>query len=178
MLKILDFTGFSCCVYINFLSANGTIEVPPTTILTYGGENPADGRVYGTHPPADWFFSCSDPYFRYLRHWTSLKIIPKLWMPWFVNSRPFTKTHRRLIPTRWLMDSCLHKLLPLLTQSSSTSMDISAMPINSQSSQMGLASSDISLFWMMILKQLILKCLLKRNLTPLILINPLAIPLP
>lgn len=39
MPKPIDFTGFSCFVYINFLSANGIIEVPPTTTHIYGGEN-------------------------------------------------------------------------------------------------------------------------------------------
>ena len=32
MPETLDFTGFPCYFYINFLSAYGIIEVPPTTI--------------------------------------------------------------------------------------------------------------------------------------------------
>lgn len=36
MPQPIDFTEFFCCFYINFLSINGIIEVPPHTI---GGEN-------------------------------------------------------------------------------------------------------------------------------------------
>jgi len=39
MPKPIDFTGFSRCLYINFLSANSAIEVSPTTTHTNEGEN-------------------------------------------------------------------------------------------------------------------------------------------
>lgn len=39
MPTVLDFSGFPRCLYINFLSANGIIEVPPTTTRTHRGKN-------------------------------------------------------------------------------------------------------------------------------------------
>lgn len=88
------------------------------------------------------------------------------------------KTILMLALIKWLTASCLHRLLPALTQNSSISMTISTMLINSPSSRTASALSAISPFLMMILRLPILKCPWKRNSVPPMKINPSVILLP
>lgn len=73
------------------------------------------------------------------------------------------------------MGSCPHRLHPVPMQNSSTSTDISVMPINLPFLPMVWASSAISPFWMTALKLPILKWLQKRNQIPRMKTSPLEI---
>ena len=108
----------------------------------------------------------------------SPKIIPKPSIPFSAASRLTIKTILMLTLIRWLTVSCLHRLLPVLTQNSSISMAISTMLINLPSSLTVSALSAISPFPMMLLRPPIQKYLWKRNPIPQMKINPSVIPPP
>lgn len=75
------------------------------------------------------------------------KTTPRLSIPLFADLRLFIKITLALTLIRWLTDSCHHRPLPARMPNSSISTAVSAMLINSPSSPMDLALSDILPSW-------------------------------